>query len=185
MAWGLTIVRQISRLLGCAVKVESEAGRGTTFTVHIPVANLVEPTTRRATLGGVTVDRAGVPKPAVLVIEDDAAVLDALELVLGLEGYPIRVADSAAAAEAIFARHGAEIDVVVSDYHLGDGRNGLELLEKLRATASRDLPAVILSGDTSSVLASIESVSRVELLRKPVDARQLILMLEELFGAAG
>ncbi len=181
---GLTIVRQISRLLGCAVKVESEAGRGTTFTVHIPVANLVEPTTRRATLGGVTVDRAGVPKPAVLVIEDDAAVLDALELVLGLEGYPIRVADSAAAAEAIFARHGAEIDVVVSDYHLGDGRNGLELLEKLRATASRDLPAVILSGDTSSVLASIESVSRVELLRKPVDARQLILLLEELFGSA-
>jgi hypothetical protein len=43
---------------------------------------------------------------------------------------------------------------------------------------------VILSGDTSSVLNHIESVSRVKLLRKPVDARQLILLLEELFGSA-
>ncbi len=103
---------------------------------------------------------------------------------LGLEGYPVRVADSAAAAEAIFSRHGAEIDVVVSDYHRGDHRNGLELLEKLRATAARDLPAVILSGDTSSLLARIGSVARVKLLRKPVEARRLILMLEELFGAA-
>jgi PAS domain S-box-containing protein len=181
---GLTIVRQISRLLGCVVEVQSAVGQGTTFTIGIPVANLVEPTARHATLRGVAADRSGVPKPGVLVIEDDAAVRDALELVLGLEGYPIRVADSAAAAEAIFARRGAEIDVVISDYHLEDGRNGLELLAKLRAAASRDLPAVILSGDTSSVLNHIESVSRVKLLRKPVDARQLILLLEELFGSA-
>ena len=104
---------------------------------------------------------------------------------LGLEGYPVRTANSAAAAEAAFAQHGAEIDVVVSDFHLGNNRNGIELLEKLRATVSRDLPAVILSGDTSPVLASIESVSRVALLRKPVDARRLIPKLEELFGSAG
>ncbi len=182
---GLTIVRQIGRLLGYVVNVRSEAGHGTTFTVHIPVANLVESTARRAIQRGATANLSAVPKPGVLVIEDDAAVRDALELVLGLEGYPIRTADSAAAAEAIFARHGEEIDVVVSDFHLGDGRNGLELLEILRATASRDLPAVILSGDTSPVLASIESVSRVALLRKPVEARRLILKLEELFGSAG
>jgi CheY-like chemotaxis protein/anti-sigma regulatory factor (Ser/Thr protein kinase) len=182
---GLTIVRQISRLLGYAVKVESEAGQGTTFTVHVPGENLVATTSRGAAPRVAVAARSGAPKPAVLIIEDDAAVRDALELVLGLEGYPIWVADSAAAAESIFARHGAEIDVVVSDYHLGDERNGVELLEKLRATASRDLPAVILSGDTSPVLASIESVARVALLRKPVDARRLILILEDLFGAAG
>ena len=83
-----------------------------------------------------------------------------------------------------FADHGAEIDVVVSDFHLGPGKNGLELLEEMREMAGRDLPAVILSGDTSPVLARIETVSRVALLRKPVDARQLIVKLEELFGSA-
>jgi PAS domain S-box-containing protein len=181
---GLTIVRQISRLLACSVDVQSEVGRGTTFTVRFPVSDLVAPSTRHVVHGATVAGRSSAPKPGVLIVEDDAAVRDALDLVLGLEGYPVRAAESAAAAEAIFARHGAEIDVVVSDYHLDDDRNGLELLAKLRASASRDLPAVILSGDSSAVLDDIESVPRVKLLRKPVDAGQLILMLEGLFGSA-
>jgi PAS domain S-box-containing protein len=182
---GLTIVRQIGRLLGLVVRVESDLGRGTTFVVHIPGAQLVAATLGGAVQSGPALERPDVPKPAVLVIEDDAAVRDALELLLALDGYPTRVADSAAAAEEIFALHGTEIDLVISDFHLGNGRNGLEVLEKLRAAAGRDLPAVILSGDTSPVLASIQTVSRVVLLRKPVNARQLIVKLEELFGAAG
>jgi PAS domain S-box-containing protein len=181
---GLTIVRHIARLLGYVVKIESELGRGTTFAVQIPAEQLVAATEASAVQPGSARDRPAVPKPAVLVIEDDAAVCDALELVLTLEGYPVWVADSAAAADEAFARHGAEIDVVISDFHLGSDRNGLEVLAGLRAVAGRDLPAVILSGDTSPLLAAIETVARVVLLRKPVDARQLVLKLEELFGSA-
>jgi signal transduction histidine kinase/CheY-like chemotaxis protein len=182
---GLTIVRQISRVLGFSVRVESELGQGTAFVVHIPGEQLVTATAGRAAQPGPVLERPDVPRPAVLVIEDDAAVRDALELLLSLDGYPTRVADSAAAAEEIFALHGTEIDLVISDFHLGNGRNGLEVLEKLRAAAGRDLPAVILTGDTSPVLTSIQAVSRVVLLRKPVNARQLIVKLEELFGTAG
>ncbi len=181
---GLTIVRQIARLLGLAVKVESELGQGTTFAVYVPAGQLVAPVDERTVPVGTAHGRPDVPKPGILVIEDDAPVRDALELVLGLEGYPVRVAASAAGAEALFATHGAEIDLVVSDYQLGDGRNGLELLGKLRVLADRDLPAVILSGDTSPVLASIGDVPRVALLRKPVDAPRLVRLLEDLFGAA-
>ena len=182
---GLTIVRQIGQVLGFLVHVESEVGRGTTFAVHIPGAQFVEAATGPAVPPGAALERLDVPKPAVLVIEDDAAVRDALQLLLTLDGYPTQVADSAAVAEALFAHHGAEIDLVISDYQLGNGRNGLELLEKLRGMAGRDLPAVILSGDTSPGLARIQTVSRVVLLRKPVNARQLIVRLEELFGSAG
>ncbi len=181
---GLTIVRQISRLLDYTVKVESELGRGTTFALHVPAAHLVATPDAAAVQPGPAAARGDIPKPAVLIIEDDAAVRDALELVLSLEGYPTRTADSPAAALTTFADHGAEIDVVVSDFHLGPGKNGLELLEEMREVAGRDLPAVILSGDTSPVLARIATVSRVVLLRKPVDARQLIVKLEELFGSA-
>lgn len=181
---GLTIVRQISRLLGYTVRVESELGRGTTFALHVPIAHVVATPAAVAPEPGPVAARPDVPKPAVLIIEDDAAVRDALELVLSLEGYPTRTADSPTVALETFASHGAEIDVVVSDFHLGPGKNGLELLEEMREIAGRDLPAVILSGDTSPVLSRIATVSRVTLLRKPVDARQLILQLEELFGSA-
>ena len=181
---GLTIVRQISQLLGYTVEVTSEPGRGSVFRVQIPVSHLVESTSGKVPQPGPLVPRADVAKPAVLIIEDDDAVRDALALVLTLEGYPTLVAASAEAAEWVFAHKGSEIDVVVSDFQLGEGRNGLQVLEQLRAVAARDLPAVILSGDTSPVLASIESVPRATLLRKPVDARQLIKVIEALFGAA-
>jgi len=182
---GLTIVRQISRLLGYTVKVESELGRGTTFSLHIPAGSLVAMPAGANLAPGPATAGPDVPKPGVLVVEDDPAVRDALDLVLTLEGYPTRVADSAAAALHTFTASGADIDVVVSDFQLGPGRNGLELLEELRHMAGRDLPAVILSGDTSPVLARIGAVPRVAMLRKPVDARQLVVKLEELFGAAG
>ncbi|MDH5254939.1 MAG: hybrid sensor histidine kinase/response regulator, partial [Gammaproteobacteria bacterium] len=181
---GLTIVRQISRLLGYTVRVESELGRGTTFALHVPATHVVAAPEAVAADPGPNLARVDIPKPAVLIIEDDAAVRDALALVLSLEGYPTRTAGSPAAAVETFADHGAEIDVVVSDFHLGPGKNGLELLEEMREIAGRDLPAVILSGDTSPVLARIGAVSRVVLLRKPADARQLISKLEELFGSA-
>jgi PAS domain S-box-containing protein len=179
---GLTIVRQISRLLGFTVKVESELGRGTTFSVHVPASSLAAPAADPAHDASPASPRVDVPKPGLLIVEDDAAVRDALALVLSVEGYPVRSADSAVAAEEAFAAHGAEIDVVVSDFQLGSGRNGLELLEQLRRMAGRDLPAVILSGDTSPILAPIAAVSRVALLRKPADARLLIGKVEQLFG---
>lgn len=180
---GLTIVRQISQLLGYTVQVESTPGKGTIFTLLVPAADLVDEPVVGASIAGPASMSMDVPKPSVLVVEDDAAVRDALDLVLRLEGYPTRVAGSAAAAMEIFVAEGADIDVVVSDFHLGEGRNGLELLKEMRSEAGRYLPAVILSGDTSPVLAAIESVSRVVLLRKPVDAARLVARVEELFGA--
>jgi hypothetical protein len=190
----LTNALQYTRTGGVTVRREPEALaiRVTDTGVGIPageIARVFDEYYRVPTPGnrprGPALDRPGLAKPAVLVVEDDAAVRDALKLLLSLDGYPTWVAESAAGAEELFALHGAEIDVVISDYQLGNGRNGVELVESLRTVAGRDLPAVILSGDTSPVLASIHTVSRVVLLRKPVNARQLILKLEELFGAAG
>lgn len=181
---GLTIVRQISALLGYTVRVDSQPGHGTTFTLQVPLKDVAATSAVPAAGTGAAAPVRDTPKPGVLIVEDDAAVRDALELVLSLAGYPTRAAGSAPSARAIFADHGSEIDVVVSDFQLGQGANGLELLEELRGVAGRDLPAVILSGDTSPVLTRIGTVSRATLLRKPVDARHLIATLEALFGGA-
>jgi PAS domain S-box-containing protein len=182
---GLNIVRQISRLLGYGVEVESELGRGTTFRLLIPQDHLVVGDMCTATLpaaGSVDVE-AGLFKPSVLVIEDDDAVRGALELILKLNDYPVRVAATAEVAEALFAKDGPDIDLVVTDFHLNGPDNGLQVLDRLRAAAGRDLPAVVLSGDTSPILRHAGQLSRVQLLRKPVEARHLIRTLEQLFGS--
>jgi CheY-like chemotaxis protein len=126
---------------------------------------------------------AGLLKPSVLVIEDDDAVRGALELILKLNDYPVRVAGTAECAEELFAREGPEIDLVVTDFHLNGPDNGLQVLDRLRLAAGRDLPAVVLSGDTSPILLHAGQLSRVQLLHKPVDARHLIRTLEQLFGS--
>ncbi|MBM4220805.1 MAG: PAS domain S-box protein [Gammaproteobacteria bacterium] len=182
---GLNIVRQISRLLGYEVEVSSELGRGTKFRLLIPTDRLVEPVKRAASVPAD--QRAETPvealKPAVLIIEDDDAVRGALELILKLDGYPVWVAATAAAAMQLFAREGPNIDMVVTDFHLNGPENGLQVLDSLRSTAGRDLPAVVLSGDTSPILRHVGALSRVQLLRKPIEARHLIRTLEQLFGS--
>lgn len=179
---GLTIVRQLGRLLGFNVEVDSEVGRGTTFRLSIPaerltlaMAPLEKPAPALATI-------VTMPKPAVLVVEDDDAVRGALELVLKVEGYPVLVAGSAEAAVAVFDREGPNIDLLVTDFHLNGPTDGLKVLDALRRKAGRELPAVVLSGDTSPILDSLGDRPQVQLLRKPVDARQLVQRLEDLFG---
>ncbi|MCL4791912.1 MAG: PAS domain S-box protein [Gammaproteobacteria bacterium] len=182
---GLHIVRQISRLLGFSVEVESEIGRGTTFRLAIPRERLVEPASRAAAAPAIRSAAAGAEllKPSILILEDDDAVRGALELILKLDGYPVRVAATAEVAEEIFAREGPDIDLVVTDFHLNGPDNGLQVLDRLRAKAGRDLPAVVLSGDTSPILRHAGQLSRVQLLRKPVEARHLVRTLEQLFGS--
>lgn len=182
---GLNIIRQISRLLDYEVQVVSEVGRGTTFRLLIPADRLVEPVAGAASVPAdpYAESPAALLKPAVLIIEDDDAVRGALELILKLDGYPVWVAATAAAAMQLFAREGPNIDLVVTDFHLNGPENGLHVLDSLRATAGRDLPAVVLSGDTSPILRHVGALSRVQLLRKPVEARHLIRTLEQLFGS--
>lgn len=179
---GLTIVRQLGRLLGFGVEVDSEVGRGTTFRVRIPADRLAPAAPRPEQPAPVAPAAPMVPKPAVLVVEDDDAVRGALDLVLKVEGYPVLVAGSAEAALALFDREGPNIDLLVTDFHLNGPVDGLQVLDELRRRAGRELPAVVLSGDTSPVLAALGHRARVELLRKPVDARQLVRCLEDLFG---
>lgn len=181
---GLTIVQRIANVLGYRMAVASTLGKGTTFSVRIPEADVLHDEDGASLQVASRTTPVAAQKPAILIVEDDAAVRDALELVLDLSGYPIRVAPSAAAAEEIFASCGPDIDVLISDFHLGSGRNGVELLTHLRDMAQRDLPAIILSGDTSSMVTDMSTLSRVSLMRKPVDAQRLINRVEELFGGA-
>jgi CheY-like chemotaxis protein len=180
---GLTIVKYISRLLGFSIAVRSQPGVGTCFSVTIPATSLLSVQSLAATSRSVRHATDGQRKPSILVVEDDEAVRSAIQLALSLEGYPTRVAESAAAAEDAFRREAEEIDMVVSDFHLEGEKTGKDVVETLRKIAGRDLPAVFLTGDTSSVVRRVEAVPRSRLLSKPADFTRLVAALEELFGA--
>jgi two-component system, chemotaxis family, CheB/CheR fusion protein len=70
-------------------------------------------------------------------------------------------------------------DLVVADYNLPNGANGLQVVASLETTIGRNLPAIILSGDISTeTLRAIAREGRAY-LSKPVTAAGLVRLIEE------
>ncbi len=190
---GLAIVREVSRLLGYSVTVASHLGEGTRVRVRIPLQRVssempapppdaAEP----ALADGDAAKTAPATRCRVVLLEDNDSVRTATELFLSLEGYETRSAASVAEAESLLAGMQPG-DVFISDYHLEGALTGLDVLQQLRARAGHlhELPAILLSGDLSTMMRAVKSsIPRCRFLGKPVDTEALLTALAELGGGA-
>jgi len=80
--------------------------------------------------------------PRVLVVDDDATVLETSRLVLGRAGHEVTVADRGAAA--LSALRARPFDLVLADYQLPDF-SGLDLLRLVRSDTN-PVPFVVITG---------------------------------------
>ncbi|MET0535397.1 MAG: response regulator, partial [Steroidobacter sp.] len=107
------------------------------------------------------------------------AVLRATGLLLELEGY--RVIPAASREQALErAREHSDIDLLVSDYHLKEDQTGLDVIAAVRAVLARDIPAILVTGDTSSAIKRLPRDVRLRLASKPVDAEEFLLLVRDL-----
>lgn len=173
---GLSIVRHMSRLLDHPVSVSSVPGRGTSFSVSIPVAGEA----RAAHPVEAAVPAAGpIPGGArILVLEDDPLVLLSLRTLL--EAWGSEVVDTCPDGAAGRARE-FRPDVVLSDYRL-PGASGVEAVAEIRAALGRDVPAAILTGHTGGEVETAAGAAGLALIRKPVSAARLAAVLDALLG---
>jgi len=172
---GLSIVQRMANLLGYAVRVRSTIGRGSVFAIDIPRAGSGRAASAQdseATPGdGIAAGarRAGV----ILVIEDDPEVRALLELVLIDEGHRAVTAPSGITALDLVAKGAVKPDMILADFNLPGGMDGLELAARLRASIHPKLPVAILTGDISTrTLAAIAQRDCVH-LNKPVKLKEL------------
>ncbi|HVY22724.1 MAG TPA: ATP-binding protein [Steroidobacteraceae bacterium] len=179
---GLAIVKQIAELLGYAIAVESQPGRGTTFRISIPRGAISQPT-HVVDSSSQSTSAVSIPQGYILVIEDDRAVREALCLSLELEGFMVLSASSQQSAITTFTEHAAQIAAIVSDYHVDANHTGIEIVKTLRAISTSRLPAVFLTGDTSLALRAQQDVADSRLLSKPVQVARLTHALSELLIA--
>ncbi len=177
---GLATVYGIVRQSGGHIRVASEPGKGTTFTIHLPrVAHHAdEKPASVETMGAV---RGG--DETILVAEDDPAVRLALSVVLGREGYRLLVSHSAEEALVKVAAHIGAIDLVISDVVM-PGMDGVELIRALRRTRP-DLKAVLTSGYAGGAMARHQVVeSGIPFLQKPFTSNGLSRLVREVLDAA-
>ena len=109
-----------------------------------------------------TPDKAGA---TIMIIEDDAMVLNAMRLVLEGWGYQVVALASAEAARAAKTIP----DVVIADYRLPGGETGDQAILELRKRAGRDdLPGVIVTGEVMPATWADAANQKLQVMKKPV-----------------
>lgn len=171
---GLTICRQLCRLMNGDVKISSQEGTGTTAEVSIVLHKPMEPA-RAESARQTTGETGSLSGRRAVVVEDDEAFRQVLAR--SLEYVGIRVAHFASAeeAEANLAEH-PEVDILLVDLHL-PGKNGIELLRNFRRRRTAGLPPpriIVATGDRSEEWRhECEAVGGAEILLKPFSVEAL------------
>ena len=182
---GLSIVQRLGILLGHRVLVHSVPGRGSRFAVEVMLAPDAAATGagRRPREDEAREADTARHKGMILVIEDDPEVRELLELLLRSEGHRVASAADAGAALALVQGGMTVLDVILADYNLPDGTDGLQLAAKLRQELHRQVPVVILTGDISAgTLRDIAGTDCVQLY-KPVKAPELTQAIQRLLAS--
>lgn len=171
---GLAIVSRLAELLGHEVVVTSEVGKGSCFSVVVPIVDELADSAGHGHASKSPV--RGAKSGLVLLIEDDHSVSSAWTLLLSAEGYEVVLAESEAGACAALVELARPPDLIISDYHLLDGSTGVAAVESVRAHFGKELPAFIVSGDTSKVVDDAKRLRNSMLMSKPVHTDVLLAL---------
>lgn len=176
---GLAIVHRIARLLGTRVHVQSQVGKGSIFMLELPRVQTTQPDCSRDVSASGAQPARHAPSGKVLVTEDEPSVLLATRLLLELEGYEVISATNREEALQRGRDH-ADIDLLVSDYHLKEDQTGLHVIAAVREQLGRNIPAILVTGDTSTAMRKLPSDRRLRLASKPIDAEELLTLMADL-----
>ena len=183
---GLAIVDRLGRSLDHPVSVRSRPGRGTVFSVEVPLG---------------VADTAATPKPKrrmagelgglrVLCIDNEPDILDGMNAMLSNWDCVVATARSGPAAEDLLS--GSEPgkgtfapDIILADYHLDSGQTGLDVLIRLRDVHGVNVPGVIITADRSTETADLIREQGFSLLNKPLRPAKLRALMTRALNRLG
>jgi len=172
---GLSIFKDLADLLGHRVSARSKLGKGSIFSIEI---QLSLPAQRSADIGHFEHVK---PKSkdyvsharSILVVDESQEQRQIFEQVLKNEGHEITTASNGASALALVTHGAIRPDLVITDYRLPHGMNGLELGSALRERLHHEVPLIILSADILASTSDNGALRHCEQLRKPLKLREL------------
>jgi signal transduction histidine kinase/CheY-like chemotaxis protein len=166
---GLAIVQRTAALLGGQVSLASRPGRGSVFRLDLPRST--RPALQAAREGQGQAHPAA--KGLILVLEDEAPAREAMSRLLTGWGHEVLAAESASEMLRRLDGRTLQPDLIICDFGLGGGENGVETVRTLRERAGAEAPAILVSGDGGPERAAQAQAAGLVLLHKPVGASRL------------
>ncbi|WP_238066071.1 NahK/ErcS family hybrid sensor histidine kinase/response regulator [Pseudomonas shirazica] len=175
---GLAIVERIAKILGYRIEVRSWPGRGSMFSIDVPIGEAMPlPIHQAAPQPG-----AGNPLPGrrLLVLDNEVSILESMGALLGQWGCEVVTATDQAGA--LLALQGRAPELILADFHLDHGVVGCEVVRHLREHFGVAIPAVIITADRSDQCRRSLNKLGAPLLNKPVKPGKLRAVLSQLLG---
>jgi len=172
---GLAIVQRLAKMLGHRVDVISTPGKGSGFSIEVPLGPPDLVTQERGAAATADVALSGT----VLLIEDEGGVRLAFSSFL--RSYGLDVIAVGTAEQALRCVAGGMIpDLIVSDYNLPGKMNGVETIKALRKTLVRDIPAIVVTGDTRKEILDGIALHHIGIVVKPAQADEILKIVTSL-----
>jgi len=178
---GLAIVRSCTELIGSRIELRSTPRKGSRFSLRVSLGELLPSAAPENDLSGS--DEAGDAQfdgLRVLLVDDDALIVEGTKKLLERWGCHVVSAASGPEAEALLDREAEGPDFVISDLRLDAGELGVEIIARLRKRYRPNLPAVLISADTSLQTARFVRGYGLPLLYKPVPPGRLRAVMADL-----
>ncbi|GJG98012.1 hybrid sensor histidine kinase/response regulator [Cupriavidus pauculus] len=172
---GLAIVDGLARTMQTSVTLASTPDQGSVFRLRLPLAWTAP---EESVQPGVAMRLDGL---RVLVIDDDPAIREAMAGLLTVWNCPSRTAETE--EEALALTRDFTPDLILADYRLRGNRTGLEAIAAIRERTARDLPAILITGDTAADRLRNLHAGGTALLHKPVVPGKLHAAISTLLHA--
>jgi Na+/proline symporter/signal transduction histidine kinase len=177
---GLAIADRIARMLDYRLSLRSSPGRGSVFAISVPLgdAHMISSADTSASI--VVPDR--LMGRRVLCMENEPAVLSGIEALLsnwGCETVAVRDRESAIG----WALNSATApDLLLVDYHLGRGVNGLNVAEEMQSLWGTRVPSIVITADHTQDAQMAATAVGCRILRKPVKPAALRAVMNSMLA---
>ncbi|MFV3415373.1 NahK/ErcS family hybrid sensor histidine kinase/response regulator [Pseudomonas sp. NY15436] len=170
---GLAIADRLCKVLGHRLQVRSWPGKGSVFSVSVPLARQPAP----AAINGHKVETPEQLNGAqVLCVDNEDSILTGMNSLLTRWGCRVLTARSREECQALLEED-ARPQLALIDYHLDDGELGTDLMAWLRTRLGEPVPGVVISADARPELVAQIHAAGLDFLSKPVKPAALRALL--------
>ncbi len=167
---GLAIAKRAASLLDVEIKVESALGKGSVFSVTLPSAKVSIDQVQNVQELGSTNALTGA---YVVLIDDDPLVLKGLDHLLSAWQYSTLLATDTNSVIKQLEAGGQTPLAIISDYGLGDNKTGTEAINTIREMFNKEIPALLVTGETNQELLLELDKGSIPVLHKPAAPAKL------------